>query len=216
MDVVVIGIGGGTCAGKSWLADALVHALQPIEVALLRQDDYLRPLPSEVRERPLLHDFDSPEATDWELLRHHVATLRAGRPVAAPRFEPGTHDRASHPRRVRAAPLVVVEGLLVLARPEIASLLDLAIFVDTPADERLIRRIDKDARLRRRSWQEVAQQYLRFVRPAHERWVEPSRQGADLVVSGRGGDDPPTPHVVSRVRALLHLPPTWRCGESSP
>lgn len=216
MHVVVVGIAGGTGAGKSWLADAVVEALRPLEVALLRQDDYLRPLPPEVRERPLLHDFDRPEATDWDRLERDLGDLRAGREVAAPRFDPRTHDRAAEPRQVPAAPVVVVEGLLVIATPEIRRLLDLKVFVDTPADLRLIRRVNKDMQQRRRSWPEVAEQYLGFVRPAHARWVEPSRHRADLVVSGLPGDEPSPDIVVRRLRELLHLPPTWRCDGSSP
>ncbi|MBP7798673.1 MAG: uridine-cytidine kinase [Thermoanaerobaculaceae bacterium] len=206
--VVVTGIAGGTCAGKSWLADAVVEALHPLKVALLRQDDYLWPLPPEVREQPLLHDFDRPEATDWERLESDLGKLRAGSAVAAPRFDPNTHDRAARPRRLSSAPVVVVEGLLVLARPEIRRLLDLKVFVDTPADVRLIRRAHRDLQQRQRSWPEVVEQYLRFVRPAHTQWVEPSRQWADLVVSGLPGDQPCLDIVVSRLRKLLHLPST--------
>lgn len=216
MSATVVGIAGGTGAGKTWLAEALVTSLCPVEVALLHQDDYLRPLPPDVQSRPLLHDFDRPEATDWDRLEADLGALRAGRAVAAPRFDPRTHDRAVEPRLVPAAPVVAVEGLLVLARPEIRALLDLKVFVDTPADLRLVRRAARDMQQRRRSWPEVVEQYLRFVRPAHERWVEPSRRWADLVVSGLQDDEPATGLVVRRLRELLHLPPTWRCGESSP
>lgn len=204
MHVTVVGIAGGTGSGKSWLAAALVEALRPVEVALLHQDDYLLPLPPEQRHDPLRYDFDCPEATDWKQLETDLRTLRAGRSVAAPCFDPRTHDRASVPRPVSAAPVVVVEGLLVLARPEVRALLDLKVFVDVPPDLRLIRRAERDMQQRRRNWSEVAEQYLRIVRPAHERWVEPSRRWADLVVSGLPEGEPAADRVVKRLHELLH------------
>lgn len=216
MDVAVVGIAGGSGAGKTWLAEALASALHPVAVALLRQDDYLWPLPPALRRDPLQHDFDRPEATDWARLVGDLRALRAGREVAAPCLDPRTHDRAARPRLVPAAPVVVVEGLLVLARPEVRDLLDLKVFVDVPADLRLIRRAARDMQQRRRSWEEVAEQYLRFVRPAHEQWVGPSRRWADLVVSGVPGDASSVDLVARRLRELLHWPPTWRCDGSSP
>ncbi|HPC84419.1 MAG TPA: uridine-cytidine kinase [Thermoanaerobaculaceae bacterium] len=204
MTVAVIGIAGGTCAGKSWLAGAVAEALRPLEVALLRQDDYLWPLPPETREHPLRHDFDRPEATDWERLEVDLAALRAGREAAVPRFDPRTHARVRKARVVPPAPVVIVEGLLVLAIPAVRNLIDLKIFVDTPADLRLLRRAHRDMAQRGRTWPEVAEQYLRFVRPAHEQWVEPSRRWADLVVSGLPDGEPAAGLVVSRLVVLLH------------
>lgn len=204
MAAVLVGIAGGTGAGKSWLADALVRALGPLEVAVLRQDDYLLPLPEALRHDPLRHNFDHPDAFDCELLAAHLASLQAGRPVAVPVFVGGTHTRADVTRAVVPAPVVVVEGLHVLAVAAIRNQLDLRVFVDTPADLRLVRRLQKDCTTRGRSWNQVTAQYLGLVRPMHEQHVEPSRGEADLVVPGDGGGDGGVVILCTRVRALLH------------
>lgn len=217
MSTVVVGIAGGTGAGKSYLARALVEVLHPLQVALICQDSYLRTLPEKLRTEPLRHDFDRPEATDWDLLEANVAELRAGREAFAPVFDPRTHTRTADLRLVAPCPVVLAEGLLVLARPPLRALLDFKVFVDTPADVRLLRRLEKDTSQRRRSWQEVRDQYLRFVRPVHEQLVEPSRRWADLVVSGNtGNEESDLAEIGNRVRSLLHLPPTWLSGGSSP
>lgn len=217
MNTVVIGIAGGTGAGKSWLARALADALHPLPVALICQDSFLLTLPEKLRAAPLRHDFDRPEATDWDLLEANLAELRAGRQAIAPVFDPRTHTRTDRPRWVNPCPVVLVEGLLVLARPSLRALLDFKVFVDTPADLRLLRRLEKDTTERRRGWQEVRDQYLRFVRPVHEELVEPSRRWADLVVLGNEGSETASlPEIGNRVLALLHLAPKWRSGVSSP
>lgn len=205
MVAVLVGIAGGTGAGKSWLAEALVRALSPVEAALLRQDDYLLPLPEAVRHAPLRHNFDHPDAYDWELLATHLESLQTGRAVAAPIFEGRSHSRARTTRRVGPAPVVVVEGLHVLGVVAVRDRLDLKAFVDTPADIRLVRRLEKDCTTRGRSWSQVTDQYLGIVRPMHEQHVEPSRGQADLVVSGAGAGDAALANLCNRVRALLHL-----------
>lgn len=205
MSPVVIGIGGGSGAGKSWLAEALASRLQPLEVSLLRQDDYLRSLPEAVRENPIQHNFDHPDAYDWELLVAHLAALRAGRAVGSPLFDRRTHTRGEATRSVASAGVIVVEGLHVLAVTAIEKRLDLRVFVDTPADLRLIRRLEKDCSTRGRSWHQVTAQYLGLVRPMHERHVEPSRRCADLVVSGADDGTATTQVVCNSLRALLHL-----------
>lgn len=205
MATVLVGIAGGTGAGKSWLAEALVRTLVPLDVALLRQDDYLLPLPEAVRHAPLRHNFDHPDAYDRELLAAHLESLQAGRAVAAPVFEGRSHSRARTTRHVEPAPVVVVEGLHVLGVAAIRDRLDLKVFVDTPADLRLVRRLEKDCTTRGRSWSQVTDQYLGIVRPMHEQHVEPSRGQADLVVSGAGAGDTALASLCNRVRALLQL-----------
>jgi uridine kinase len=205
MMAVVVGIAGGTGAGKSWLAEALVRTLGPLEVALLRQDDYLLSVPEAVRHDPLRHNFDHPDAFDCELLAAHLASLQAGRAVPAPVFDGRSHSRSGVTRAVVPAPVVVVEGLHALAVAAIRDRLDLKVFVNTPADLRLVRRLEKDCTTRGRSWHQVTAQYLGLVRPMHEQHVEPSRRWADLVVSGAGDGDSATEVVYNRVKALLHL-----------
>lgn len=205
MATVLVGIAGGTRAGKSRLAEALVRALHPLDVALLRQDDYLLTLPEAVRHDPLRHNFDHPDAFDCDVLAAHLASLRAGRPVAAPVFDGRSHSRTGVTRAVAPAPVVVVEGLHVLAVAAIRERLDLKVFVDTPADLRLARRLEKDCTTRGRSWSQVTAQYLDQVRPMHEQHVEPSREWADVVISGAADPTTSANVVCNRVKALLHL-----------
>ena len=189
MATVLVGIAGETRAGKSRLAEALVRALHPLDVALLRQDDYLLTLPEAVRHDPLRRNFDHPDAFDCDVLAAHLASLRAGRPVAAPVFDGRSHSRTGVTRAVAPAPVVVVEGLHVLAVAAIRERLDMKVFVDTAADLRFVRRLERDSASGRGAG-EVIDQYLEPVRPMHEELVEPSRGWADVVISGAAAQPP--------------------------
>lgn len=188
----VLGLAGGTGCGKSHLARGLVKSLGPDQVAVLSHDAYYRDLshlPIEERERT---DFDHPDSLETELLLDHLDALRAGRSIQVPKYRFHDFVREPHTTTLHPAPWVVIDGLLVLAVPELAEACDLKVFIDVPADLRLIRRIRRDQVVRNYTVEQILERYLENARPAHEALVEPSKAVADHVIEngdGRDGQD---------------------------
>jgi len=197
-DVITIGVSGGSASGKTTLARRLRTDLSAV---VLSQDRYYRD-----HLDPTVN-FDHPHAIDWAMFESHVHALCSGTRVSAPCYDFATHRRlTSRSTLVEPAPIVIVEGLHVLTRPGVHEQLDLKVFVDVPADLRLVRRIRRDVAERGRSVESVLDQYERHVRPMHLAHVQAGHDMADLVVDGRHA---PGDNVV-RVRALaagrrLHL-----------
>lgn len=180
-----IGIAGGSGSGKTSLTRALVGMIGPRECAWLDHDSYYRDLahlpPTERAEV----NFDHPDSLDSALMARHVHELRTGRAVERPVYDFATHSRTAATRRVEPRPLVVCEGILLLAVPELRDSFDLRVFVDAPADVRVLRRLQRDIAERGRTVDSVVHQYMQTVRPMHERFVEPARATADLVLDWR-------------------------------
>ena len=178
-----IGICGGSGSGKSTLAQAVVQA-SPIPATLISLDAYYRTkvdFPSVIRG-----NFDHPDALDAPLLAQHLHALRAGNTIQLPHYDFTCHDRSQLTHAVAPTPLIILDGILLFALPSVLNHLDVSIFVDTPADIRLARRLQRDTQERGRSLDNVLEQYFATVRPMHECYVEPYRQQADVVVSGVG------------------------------
>lgn len=176
MTPFVVVVAGGSASGKSTVCEAL--AARP-GVRLISHDRYYKDAAD-----PATHNFDEPDALDTALLVAHLAALRAGRAVDAPVYSFPLHARTAETERLLPAPILLVEGILSLASPALAAAADLRIFVDCPADVRLARRVLRDVATRGWSAPEVVHRYLHTVRPMHARWIEPSRDTADLVLNG--------------------------------
>ncbi len=177
-----LAIAGGSGSGKTSLTRALVGLLGPTECAVLDHDSYYRDLahlPPAVRAEA---NFDHPESLESELLAHHLDDLRRGRAVERPCYDFATHTRTQVTRRIEPRPVIVCEGILLLAVPELHHAFDLRVYVDTPADVRALRRVQRDIVERGRTVESVVHQYMETVRPMHERFVEPARGSADLVL----------------------------------
>jgi uridine kinase len=188
MSVLIIGIAGGTGSGKSTVAQKLATALPKGRCATLEYDSYYRDRSDlTVEEREHLN-YDHPEALESELLAQHLADLRAGKAVEVPIYDFHSHTRSLQTRRQEPAPVVIVEGILVLVDAAVREQLDIKIFVDTDADIRVFRRIRRDIEHRGRSFESVRDQYYTFVRPMHLEFVEPSKRWADLIIP-EGGDN---------------------------
>jgi uridine kinase len=178
---LVIAVTGGSGSGKSLFARALAGRLAPRSVVLISEDDYYRRI-DEPDFDPRHFDFDAPSALDHGLLAHHLASLRRGETIRRPVYSFRIH--APLKRRVLTAPaqVVIVEGLHVLHDGDVRAQLDFSIFLDVDDDLRFIRRLLRDTRERGRSVRSVTDQYLATVKPAHDRYVGPSRAVADLVL----------------------------------
>ena len=197
----VVGIAGGTGSGKSFLAQRLVRAFRG-RCTVLSHDWYYRDCPPADAATRRERNFDRPAALETSLLRSHLRTLRAGRPAALPRYNYRTHRRLARAVPTAPAPLIVVEGLFVLADPALRRLCDLTIFVDTPVDVRLARRIARTIEERGLPVQEELRLYLRYARAGHARWVQPSRRHAQLVWEQHDTATSTTP-IFKHIRQLL-------------
>ena len=181
---VVVGIFGGSGAGKSTVTLLLADLLAGFDFGVIEQDSYYRSI------RPQQHgedyNFDHPAALDLPLLRRHLAALKLGRSVRLPCYDFKTHRRLKKSRPFACRDIILVEGSLLLAVPRLRGLFDLSVFVDAPPDLRLLRRLARDVRERGRTFESVLSQYLATVRPMHLKFIEPSRKAADLVVVNDG------------------------------
>jgi uridine kinase len=182
----VLGIAGGSGSGKTTISRAILDALPPGAGILLEQDHYYRAqpdMPFEQRERV---NYDHPDALETDLLIAHLDALRAGHAIIRPTYDFAAHDRSADGLRLAPAPVVVVEGILVLADPRLRERFDAKVFVDTDADIRLMRRIRRDLEQRGRSFAQVRKQYYDSVRPMHMAFVEPSKRFADIILPEGG------------------------------
>jgi uridine kinase len=201
MQPLVLGIAGGTGSGKSTVSKKIADALPAGASVVLDHDAYYRDqrnLPLEERART---NYDHPDQLETELLVTHLAELRAGRGVDAPLYDFVEHLRRLETRRVEPVPVVIVEGILVLADARLREQMDVKIFVDTDADIRVMRRIRRDMEHRGRTFAQIREQYYRTVRPMHLQFVEPSKRFADLIVPEGGENRVAIDLIIGR---LLH------------
>jgi uridine kinase len=203
---VLVGIAGGTGAGKTLVASSVVEALSGEGVALLEQDCYyrdLRHIPLGERET---RNYDHPDAFDRDLLRSHLTALLEGRPIDVPVYDRKTHTRETETQRVPPPRVVVLDGILILEDPALRQLLDIKLYVDADPDIRFIRRLKRDLVERGRTLDSVIRQYEATVRPMHLQYVEPSKQHADLIVPGGGYNAVAIDLIVTKIRSLLLQP----------
>ncbi|KAI9023125.1 uridine kinase [Hyaloraphidium curvatum] len=182
----VIGIAGGSGSGKSTLAAAVAARLGPSKCTMLAQDRYYRDQSARFDRDGGSVNFDHPDAIDFPLLAEHLHKLRQGKAVDAPRYDFATHSRERTADRLDPRPFVVLDGILVLSRPEILPLLDAKVFVDAPEEVRFARRLTRDVRERGRTEEGVMAQWEAQVKPMHDEFVQPGARNADLVLSGTG------------------------------
>lgn len=179
---MVIGIAGGSGSGKTTISHAVVEAVGAEVIALIQHDAYYRDNSHLEFEERVKINYDHPDSLETELLIHHLTELRSGRAVDIPVYDFSVHTRTDKTVRVEAESVVMVEGILVLAEAELRKLMDLRIYVDTDADLRFIRRLQRDIDERGRTVESVTEQYLGTVRPMHLQFVEPSKRYADIIV----------------------------------
>ena len=203
MGAIVIGIAGGSGSGKTTVALRLADHFAHEKVTILHHDSYYRDrsdLPLEERSRL---NFDHPDSFENELLVRHLEALRAGGAVEQPVYSYETHSREQRTLPIGPASIVLLEGITVLAIPELRELMDIKLYVDCDADERLVRRLLRDLHERGRSVHSVLEQYRATVRPMHLQFVEPSKRWADLVIPRGGHNVVAIDLIVSKMREVL-------------
>ncbi|XP_048317827.1 uridine/cytidine kinase UKL1, chloroplastic isoform X2 [Ziziphus jujuba] len=185
----VIGVSGGTASGKTTVCDMIIQQLHDHRVVLVNQDSFYRGLTSEESERVHEYNFDHPDAFDTEQLLDCIIQLKCGHPFQVPIYDFKKHRRSSDSfRLVNASDVIILEGILVFHDPRVRNLMNMKIFVDTDADVRLARRIRRDTVERGRDINSVLEQYAKFVKPAFDDFVLPSKKYADVIIP-RGGDN---------------------------
>jgi len=182
----LIGVAGGSGSGKSTLVEQILRTIDSDQVVIVPHDAYYRnqaTLPMKEREAV---NYDHPDSLETELLIGHLQALRSGQHVDQPVYDFSHHTRADETRLVHSRPIILVEGILIYAIPELRAELDLKLFVDTEADIRLARRLKRDVQERGRTFEFSLNQYLQFTKPMHEQFVEPSKRYADVIIPEGG------------------------------
>ena len=203
MDTIVIGIAGGSGSGKTTLADTLVSYFGENEVSILRHDKYYKRNDDLSYEERAKLNYDHPDAFDTELLCEHIRQLKAGRPIDMPVYDYSVHNRSEKTIRIQPNPVIILEGILILAEPRLVELMDFKIFVDTDADERILRRIIRDVNDRGRSLDSVIRQYRETVKPMHDQFVEPSKRKANIIIPEGGRNEAAMQVIVELIRSRL-------------
>ncbi len=203
MDTIVIGIAGGSGSGKTTLADTLVSYFGENEVSILRHDNYYKRNDDLTYEERAKLNYDHPDAFDTELLCEHIRQLKAGRPIDMPVYDYSVHNRSEKTIRIQPNPVIILEGILILAEPRLVELMDFKIFVDTDADERILRRIIRDVNDRGRSLDSVIRQYRETVKPMHDQFVEPSKRKANIIIPEGGRNEAAMQVIVELIRSRL-------------
>ncbi len=200
--ILIIGIAGGTGSGKTTITRRLQRQFAD-HVTVLYHDNYYRAHDDLTMEERSKLNYDEPAAFETDLLVQHLAALRRGEAVDGPVYDYTVHNRAPETQHLEPSPVILVEGILILADKQLCESMDIKVFVDADADVRILRRIVRDVRDRGRSLESVVNQYLTTVKPMHELYVEPSRRRADVIIPEGGHNDVAVELLIRRVQAHL-------------
>ncbi len=200
---VFIGIAGGTGSGKTTIAQAIFDRVGSERIEWISHDSYYFDFGHLVTSERHQINFDHPDSLETQLLVEHLDELVRGSHVDIPVYDFASHTRKQETRSIKPKKAIIVEGILVLAEPEIRSHIDIKLFVDTPADIRFLRRLRRDLEMRGRTVESVIDQYLTTVRPMHEEFVEPSKRYADLIIPEGGENTVAIDAIISRVEQLV-------------
>jgi len=200
---LVIGIAGGTGSGKTTIADYILETVGPEKIAFLPHDAYYRDQTALTYEERSQVNFDHPASLETELLIEHITDLRNQQTIHLPNYDFKTHSRTNKTIQIKPQPIILIEGILILAEPELRKLFDLKIYVDTDADIRFIRRLKRDIEERGRTTESVINQYLETVRPMHLEFVEPSKRYASVIIPEGGYNYVALDLIVARIESML-------------
>ena len=200
--ILVIGVAGGSGSGKTTLTRKIISEFGD-DITVLCHDNYYKPHPELPYEQRCNLNFDEPAALETDLMAAQLEQLRRGEAIQCPIYDFAIHNRSERTLTVTPARIILVEGILIFEDPALRELMDIKIFVDTDADTRLCRRILRDVRERGRSLESVLTQYQATVKPMHEKYVEPSKKYADLIVPEGGKNPVALEMILSQLRRHL-------------
>jgi len=202
---LIIGIAGGTGSGKTTVTQKIIERLDRGSVLIIQHDYYYRDLTAFEGRSPEEINFDHPSALESSLLREHLHQLREWKPIDQPVYDYATYRRLPQARRVEPAKVIIVDGILIFDNADLRELMDIKIYVDTDADERLLRRLRRDLLERKRSIESVMTQYITTVKPMHLEFVEPSKRWADIIVPNGGENRVAIDMIATKISELLRL-----------
>jgi len=202
-ECIFVGVAGGSGSGKTTVAYNLLSAFSSQDAVLIQQDSYYKEIRNKSIEERAKTNFDHPDAIEFELLKAHLLALKNSKPIEKPVYNFTTHLREDTKVHIEPSQIVIVEGILILAVPEIRDLLDMKIFIDTDADEMLLRRVERDINERGRTFQSVKEQYLSTVKPMYLKFCEPSKKYADLIIPRGGENKIAVDMVISKLKRYL-------------
>ena len=200
---VLIGIGGGTGSGKTAVSENILNGFDEDEIGIIAQDAYYKDLSDTPSKERAKTNFDHPEAIDFDLLTEHLKNLVNGEPVEIPVYDFSTHTRARETNRLDPRPTIVLEGIMVLTNERLRELMDIKIYVETDADVRFIRRLQRDIKERDRTVEDVIEQYMNTVRPMHEEFLEITKKYADIILPKGGRNAVAVDLIQTKIQALL-------------
>jgi len=200
---LIVGIAGGSCSGKTTLVEQVVATIGTGNIEVLNHDAYYRHRPELTLAERNQVNYDHPDALETELAIEHLEKLCSGARAPLPIYDFSAHLRSTEVRWLTPAPVLVIEGILVLHQPELRAFMDLKVFVDADPDVRALRRMERDQRERGRTMESVQQQFLESVKPMHDCYVDPSRNHADLVIPNNRPNLEVLRTLEARLRAVL-------------
>lgn len=210
---VTIAVAGGTGSGKTTVSNALLDRVGSHNIAYLPHDAYYKDLSHLPYEQRQSFNFDHPDALDTPLMCEHIARLQSWQSVQIPTYDFTEHRRTEKTLEVTAQPIILIEGILIFAESILRDLFDVKIFVDTDADLRFIRRLQRDITERGRTTESVIRQYLTTVRPMHLKFVEPSKRYADVIIPEGGFNTVAIDMIADRIRSMLQWSRAQRASQ---
>jgi uridine kinase len=200
---VVIGVAGGTGSGKTTIVEEIIRVLGDDQVTVIQHDFYYKDrshVPPSEREKI---NYDHPDALETALLAQHLHELREGCPVEIPIYDFATHTRKPIIRTVHPRKVIILEGILILVDESLRQLMDIKVFVDTDADTRFIRRLQRDMTERARTMESVIHQYVSTVKPMHLEFVEPSKRYADIIIPEGGYNQVAVDMLITKIKSII-------------
>jgi uridine kinase len=203
MKSLVIGIAGGTGSGKTTVTNAILDKLDRSRMLVIQHDSYYKDISTHGGLPPEKVNFDHPDSLETDLLIRHIRDLKSGHSVEQPVYNFTTHRRLDSTRILESKEIIILDGILIFVNKELRDLMDIKLFVDTDADERLIRRIRRDILERGRSVESVMQQYTTTVKPMHLEFVEPSKHWADIIIPRGAENIVAIDMVVTKIETMM-------------
>lgn len=200
---ILIGITGGTGSGKSTVAKEILNNIDEKDVATLEQDSYYKDQSDVSFEERVIRNYDHPFAFDDDLLIEHLVDLLDNKAIEKPIYDFSNHTRKKETIKVESKKLIILEGILILNNEKLRNLCDIKVFVDTDADVRVVRRIERDMNERGRTLDSVIEQYMTTVRPAHLQFIEPSKRYADIILPEGGYNKVAIDIIATKIAAII-------------
>jgi uridine kinase len=200
---VVIGVTGGSGSGKTSVTNSIYESLKDLSILVLQQDYYYKDQRNVPFEERLKTNYDHPLAFDNDLLIEHIEKLLRYEPIEKPVYDYSIHTRSEKVIPVQPKDVIILEGILVLEDERLRDLMDIKLYVDTDADLRIIRRLQRDIKERGRTFESVIDQYLNVVRPMHNQFIEPTKRYADIIIPEGGQNHVAIDLMVTKIQTIL-------------